>query len=390
MKKNIFHRQNWRELAAYGALWLILFLLPIFTEWVNARITPDKIFHWDGVFHLWLSILNLFIVFVIHNFFIAPIFVYHRKRWIYYPLAIALIGLYMSLIYTYRPELPPPPPKNQSQTEMQAVSPLEIPSNGVNDIAGPPPLDRHDIIAFTLALLVFGVNLGVKQYFKSQADRERLEELEKENITQQLDYLRYQVNPHFFMNTLNNIHALVDIAPDKAKETIVMLSKMMRYILYDGAKQQIPLQHEIDFLNNYIALMRLRFNDKVEVVADLPDNAGDLSLPPLLFIMYVENAFKHGVSYANQSFVKVSLQADEERNRLLFKCTNSIAHNNAPANEPGGVGLDNARKRLDLIYGEDYSLETLSDDDTYRVTLDIPLNTANATLTPSNQQPYEN
>ena len=126
MKKNIFHRQNWRELAAYGALWLILFLLPIFTEWVNARITPDKIFHWNGVFHLWLSILNLFIVFVIHNFFIAPIFVYHRKRWIYYPLAIALIGLYMSLIYTYRPELPPPPPKNQSQTEMQAVSPLEI------------------------------------------------------------------------------------------------------------------------------------------------------------------------------------------------------------------------------------------------------------------------
>ena len=383
--KKIFFRQSRKELAAYGALWLIMFLLPVFTEWVNARITPDKEFHWDAIYHLWLSILNLFIVFVIHNFFIAPIFVYYRKRWLYFPLAIALIGLYMTLIYMYRPEMPPTPPIDQSQVELQATPPLETTQVGINNIAGPPPLDRHDIITFTLALLVFGVNIGAKQYFKSQDDRERLEKLEKENITQQLDYLRYQVNPHFFMNTLNNIHALVDIAPDKAKSTIVMLSKMMRYILYDGAKAQIPLQHEIDFLNNYIALMRLRFNDSVEIVADLPENVGDLSLPPLLFIMYIENAFKHGVSYASRSHVKVSLCANEDQNRLLFKCTNSIAHNTTHAAEPGGVGLDNARKRLDLIYGDDYSLETLSDDDIYRVTLDIPLNTTNDSLTPSTQ-----
>lgn len=354
----------------YAVMWLFMFLLPIFTELVNVGLTASHEFHWQPVLILQLSIVNLFVAFLFHNFLAAPIFVYHRKKWIYFPVATAMLALYMILIYTYRPELPSPPPAGQPVQENVSLHQAN------HGILTPPPLDRHDIIAFTILTLIFGVNVGVKQYFKSREDSKRLEELEKENITQQLDYLRYQVNPHFFMNTLNNIHALVDIAPSKAKTTIVMLSKMMRYILYDGAKTQIPLRHEIDFLNNYIALMRLRYNDKVEIMAELPDNAGDVSLPPLLFIMYIENAFKHGVSYATHSCVRISLRVDEQRDRLVFNCKNNIT--NKAVDGPGGVGLNNARKRLDLIYGEDYTLKTSNDHKTYVVTLDIPITTASS------------
>ena len=118
--------------------------------------------------------------------------------------------------------------------------------------------------------------------------------LEKENLNQQLEYLKYQINPHFFMNTLNNIHALVDIDPEKAKTTIVELSKMMRYLLYEGNNSLIPLHREVEFLRNYITLMKLRYTDKVKIDTDIPVSLPDRRLPPLLLITFVENAFKHG------------------------------------------------------------------------------------------------
>lgn len=118
---------------------------------------------------------------------------------------------------------------------------------------GRPPFGRppfgllsRDIIPTAVVLLILALNLGVKNAVRSLADRRKLEELEKQNLENQIAYLKYQINPHFFMNTLNNIHALVDIDPEKAKKTIVILSKMMRYLLYDGDRHFIPLRKEIE------------------------------------------------------------------------------------------------------------------------------------------------
>ena len=214
-----------------------------------------------------------------------------------------------------------------------------------------------------------GMNLGVKYYFKEEQDAEERQELDKKNLEQRLQYLRYQVNPHFFMNTLNNIHALVDIDPEKAKTTIVELSKMMRYILYEGSNRLIPVQREMQFLNNYVLLMRLRYPDKVAITFDAPSAVPDLLLPPLLLIIFVENAFKHGISYCNDSFINISFRI--ESGRLVFKCRNSKNMNRNC--EKGGLGLVNVRKRLDLLFAQNYRLDITDGADVYEVTLSLPL-----------------
>ena len=233
----------------------------------------------------------------------------------------------------------------------------------------PPIIGEHDILAVVVLILMFGANIGIKGYFRGSDDRRRLTELERQNLEQQLEYLRYQINPHFFMNTLNNIHALVDIDPEKAKDTIRELSTMMRFVLYEGNKEGVPLSRELDFIRHYVTLMQLRYTDKVKITLDLPQETPDRQIPPLILVTFIENAFKHGVSYQRESFIetKISVEGD----RLAFSCRNSKAVK--PNEEKGGVGLANVRKRLDLLYNRDYTLLIHDEDDTYTVELNIPL-----------------
>jgi len=231
-------------------------------------------------------------------------------------------------------------------------------------------MGQHDVVALIILILMLGMNLGVKLYFKQHRDEHRLADLERENLEQQLEYLKYQINPHFFMNTLNNIHALVDIDPEKAKTTILELSKMMRFVLYEGNKQGVPLDREIAFLQNYITLMKLRYTDKVKISVSTPASLPGKEIPPLMFITFVENAFKHGVSYRQDSFIDIQLSVEDER--LTFTCRNS----RIPKDEDkhGGVGLANVKKRLELIYGNRYTLDINDTPKTYTVKLTIPIN----------------
>jgi LytS/YehU family sensor histidine kinase len=171
------------------------------------------------------------------------------------------------------------------------------------------------------------------------------------------------------MNTLNNIHALVDIDPEQAKNTIVEPSKMMRYVLYEGNNTMIPLQRECDFIKHYVRLMSMRYSDKVKINIDVPLQAGEGQLPPLLLITFVENAFKHGITYKKQSFIDILLYVDG--GKIYFSCTNSKAEKKN--GEQGGVGLANVRQRLDIIYGDRYDYDVKDTDDTYQVSLTLPM-----------------
>ena len=228
---------------------------------------------------------------------------------------------------------------------------------------------ERDIISIVIIILMCGMNLGVKFYFKTRDDQKKLLRLEKENLEQQLEYLKYQINPHFFMNTLNNIHALVDIDAEKAKSTILELSKMMRFILYEGDKQGVPLTREFDFIRNYITLMELRYTDKVQIRVNLPQQAPDRLIPPLMLITFIENAFKHGISYQHPSFIDIMVDVQDDR--LHFTCNNSKAEKSNQ--EKGGVGLTNVRQRLKLLYDNNYTLHIQDNPDTYQVQLTIPL-----------------
>lgn len=243
--------------------------------------------------------------------------------------------------------------------------PNGIEHDGFFSLPMAPMVSRFFIIVFIL-----GFNLAIKFVFRSISQEQREKEQEKQKLQSELQYLKYQINPHFFMNTLNNIHALIDVDSVKAQETILELSKMMRYVLYDSSNRLISLNKEITFLRNYIGLMSLRYTSKVRVSMSVPDIIPDVSVPPLLFISFVENAFKHGISYQQKSFIDVSIEIEQDK--VIFHCENSIITNADEKKKSPGIGIENTRRRLNLLFGTDYTLSIKSDNNLFKVLLIIP------------------
>ena len=385
-----------KENLLYVALWVILFLTPIISNALRMAGNSNMEFNWHEVFFAWKLFVPYLLVFVIHNYWMAPLLVYKKRNTLYLTTVLCLIAVFTVYQCNSHPRKPHAPfaehgerhdPFNDDKPPFDFRRPHEGPEkkfrdgsdkefregprNGFHDRfrSEPPPfVANQDIIAIVVLVLMLGMNLGIKVYFKSSEDSERMKELEKKNLEQQLEYLKYQINPHFFMNTLNNIHALVDIEPEQAKHSIVELSKMMRYVLHEGTRSQVALSKDLDFLHNYIALMRLRYTDKVTIHFETSESLPDRIIPPMLLITFVENAFKHGVSYKRPSFIEVNVDSHDDH--LLFTCRNSKVEKEHDTQ--GGVGLANTKKRLSLIYGEDYDLQIDDGEDTYSVRLDIP------------------
>lgn len=409
------HMNYRKEHIIYTSIWLLLYLSPLASLYMRMSSNPNIAFSWHEILNAWAFNTIWLVLMLIHNFLLLPVLIIKRRTWQYMLLSLLLLVSCTYATYLVRP-MHPIYAEIYDTREMidrhyyicgesgRGHTPQlcwELEHNPKEDLCRKPihggknfPIQRHhpdelrplgplaflgpgEAVAFIGGLLLMGMNLGVKLYFKTQEDREQREKLEKQDLERQLEYLRYQVNPHFFMNTLNNIHALVDINPERAKTTIVELSKMMRYILYEGDKKLIPVQREALFLKNYIELMRLRYSSRVSINLDIPEMMPDVMLPPLLLIIFVENAFKHGVSYAAPSFIDIKVTVTQEM--LQFKCRNSRQEQKPDEKKKkGGVGLANARRRLDLLFHDKYSLEIKEDDKEYDVQLEIPLSKNNS------------
>lgn len=382
-------KMNYRkEHIIYTLLWIVLYLSPVMSMYMRMSTNPHIDFSWEEILNAWKFNTVWVVLFSIHNFLLAPILIIKRRTWLYTALAMSLLAITMCTLYVMRPNHRMRHPKSLPPTECkQCNTDKECPECEYdrpysNDperrkpemrLFSPMPLfGPGEMVAVFGGLLLMGMNLGVKLYFRSQEATEALTQIEKHALERQLQYLKYQVNPHFFMNTLNNIHALVDIDPERAKASIVELSKLMRYVLYEGNNKLTPLSREVQFLRNYVQLMSMRYNTgNVSISLDAPDVLPDSMLPPLLLVIFVENAFKHGISYRTKSFVEISLQPHADR--LLFSCRNSRPEIKHDENMKGGVGLSNVRRRLDLLFPNDYTLDIKEEEDTYTVKLEIPL-----------------
>jgi LytS/YehU family sensor histidine kinase len=289
------------------------------------------------------TLIPFLLLVLIHHFLLAPLI--RKKLPLYIGLTVSLLVLFSvwALHFGNLPLGPPPP-----------------------DMRGPIKPEWMKVV---IGILLTGVDLGVFFYVESRRKERRMKELEAENTRQRLESLRYQINPHFLMNTLNNIHALVDIDPEKAKECIEVFSKMMRILLYGGESPTIPLAKELDFIEHFISLMRLRYPEEaVRIETLFPDNRSGVAVPPLLMASFVENAFKHGVSYSEDSFIRVKVELQE--GKVVFHCSNSS--HPAVGDERHGIGLENIRKRLTLLYGESYTLSIDEKSGRYSVLLAIP------------------
>ena len=207
--------------------------------------------------------------------------------------------------------------------------------------------DIINLVVFAIAATC--IALSQQWYWADQA-RNRAEAARTDA---ELSNLRNQINPHFLLNTLNNIYALTAFDAPKAQAAIQELSKMLRHILYDYQQPAVPLQDEVEFLNNYVKLMKIRLPETVEVTFDPHVTQSDVSITPMIFISLVENAFKHGVSPTEPSFIHITIFADEQN--IICDIRNSN-HPKAATDDSGhGIGLRQVQRRLELAYFEHYT-----------------------------------
>lgn len=211
---------------------------------------------------------------------------------------------------------------------------------------------------FTLvnAVLVLGISTSLATIRKWQQDKQRREELEKEKISSELSFLKAQINPHFFFNTLNNIYALTQVDADMAGKAIHQLSRMMRYLLYETQQGQTSLSQEIAFVKDYISLMQLRLTDAVRIDVQTPTHLQDMPMAPMLLLPFLENAFKHGVSVTQQSHIDIRIL--QHGNMLDVTVKNPMMKDNSVSLDTNsGIGLVNTRRRLELLYPAKYTLD---------------------------------
>ena len=233
----------------------------------------------------------------------------------------------------------------------------------------------NDVIFF---LLVIGASLGIFHGEEMRSLEMARKKLENETLTSELQLLRYQVQPHFFFNSLNNIYALIGRSPGEAQKAVMSLSKMMRYILYDSSTASVSLTHEVSFINNYAQLMCLRLHQGSQFDFATPETLEGITVPPLVFIPLVENAFKHGVAPDGTANIQCTLSVDNDQ--LTFSVSNkAYPCHTAEDKSRSGIGLTNLVKRLDILYANTYSFtKTLSDDNIFTVAVCLPLSDRSA------------
>ncbi len=396
--KNVDHRCfRW---IVYTIMWGWLWAFPLVTTLIS--VAQGKIsFSWVYIFPTWIAILPFFLLFVLHHL-LLHILLPRKLTRLYIVLTLCLLAGFCVVRYVWQypkmrigRDFVPPFERSRfigeerkakgrdtivkslpseefarRQERALALRPLremEI-ENGSRPIELPMPMALDLIIS----LLMLGCDFTLVLLSRYQQEKEDEQKRRETHLKHELQYLKAQIHPHFFMNMLNNIHGMVEIDPTRAQEMIMELSKLMRYVLYDGAQLFTSFQKEKEFVANYVNLMRKRYsNKKVSITLEMSQDGDDgIMVPPLLFITVIENAFKHGVSYRAPSFVAIRLSVEEGFVNLV--CDNSVHEAAGTTGNEGGVGLANLRQRLHLLYGERFTLDITPTRDTYHVKLMIP------------------
>ena len=342
-----FRKIRLGESMVYTLVWSAIFLIPF----MNAHLMAEHSISFRNVIISWGKISPYFLIFVINNVFLAPQLVF-RNRYKWYVVGVlvvvfAVFGTIELLDFRYW---------QMDDTLRNKASLTE--------------LEWYWNVLFSI--LMAAANTMIKLYYRAIETERRMAILERENIEQQMQYLKYQINPHFLMNTLNNIHAMIDFDSDMAKRSVMELSRMLRHVLYDSGESHTTLDKEVEFLHNYIELMRIRYVDDVDIRISEPDInvCRSVKMPPLLLIVLIENAFKHGISYSKKSYIFIDIDVVDEE--LICVVTNS--KHKTSSTEHSGIGMSNITKRLDLLFGNHYTLKIDdASDEQYRVKLVIPI-----------------
>lgn len=314
-------------------------------------------------------------LFYVNFFFLIPTLYFRRRYLLYILFNLILFTAFITVPnILIRPTLP------RIQNTFIYPSPNPLPPNPTSRPLLPFPATRPPTAPFPpaparflflnisrhlflfLAAIIFGLLLRIRTLWKTA---------EQERVRAALSYLKAQINPHFLFNTLNTIYALALERSDKTPAAITRLSSMMRYVLLEVGRDKVPLEHELTYLSDYIALQQTRFEGALQLDFAITGSPDQKMIVPVLLIPFIENAFKHGVNPEIPATIRIHI--DIRRNDLHLFVSNRKVATPLPDNYPGGLGIRNTRQRLDIFYPSRYQLNLDDDGPIFIVNLNLQL-----------------
>lgn len=296
-------------------------------------------------------------VFYINYLFLIDKFLFEKKLYSYFFSNLVIVILIVCL--------------QNFLMEIIASSYLQEATDALNKPKGPPFYIRFwgDVI---FIIFTIGLSVAVKSTTRWYQDSIRMEKIKATQLETDLRALRSQLSPHFLFNTLNNIYSLIAIDTVKAQSSVLRLSNLLRYILYENDSQYVPLKNDLEFTSSYIDLMKLRMSSKVDLQASISDCNSKVSIAPFMFMTLIENAFKHGVNSDDNAYIHIHIHVDFE-NKVICIVDNSKSNHENIESKSSGIGLPNLKKRLDLLYPNQHDLYIQDTPNQFFVQLTIEL-----------------
>lgn len=350
-------RKSYQHLFQQLLIWTVSWMLISFFL-TNGIEYPERFFR-----RITPTFIGMVLIIVINYKILLPKFYFNKRNLIFVTSGLLLtIGVFL-LIYS---EIMP---------WAEWVRPKRSPFSESSDGMGKGRFSSRLIFGLLMTLIMplliafLGSTLIEISRYANRKEKEVIK-TEKAKLATELKFLKSQINPHFLFNTLNNIYTLTVIKSDKAPENLLRLSDMLRYMLYDTDNSHVPLKKEIDYLKNYVQLMGLKDSRGLNVTLELDESQPDLPVAPLLFIPLVENAYKHSkIEDLQKGFIHIQLKT--EKKQIAFKVENSVSTTNFTKDKAGGIGLQNIRQRLELLYPERHELAINETADRYVVKLKL-------------------
>ena len=323
--------------------WLGIFLMPLLVAMLEGEQKPL-----DWYIGNLLLCLSIFIVYYVDYYLLIERYIIRRGKLWQFVVSNAVMSLLLSIAdYMLVGRL----------LNDKMENPYELASNGIYFM----------LTAIVLMMLAASLSVAIRMTENTYNSNIKLSKAKKLQAEAELTNLKNQLNPHFLFNTLNNIYALAAIDNERARSSIHDLSHLLRYVIYDTSSIKVPLQGEMRFLADYVRIERLRLGENFDLKMELPEDCGDVEVPPLLFLPLVENAFKHGVSFSKPSFIHVVVKLENQT--LSCEVTNS---DHSRHQNDTGVGIQNTTKRLNMLYPGRYTLlQGNTGDGVYQTVLTI-------------------
>lgn len=328
-------RTRYLEVAAHVVAWTYIFASPLFFQRGDST-------NWVRFFNASLFSVAACLIFYLNYFVLIPRYFLQRRYSLFLLINLAMVvgislglEIYSNLQHAYSPSQP-----RRMGMRRHYISTEQLFLWKTFFVV------RNAFLLITAIAISLALRLSLR-WHKAEMERRKAE---VDRQAAELKNLKNQISPHFLLNTLNNIYALTTFDTERAQHAILELGKLLRYLLYDNQVERVPLSKEVEFLRNYIELMRLRIGKNVDlqVNLDIPQDR-EVNIAPLIFISLVENAFKHGICPTQPSFIHISLRVDKQ-GEIIFTCTNSNFPKTADDKSGGGIGLQQVSQRLALSY----------------------------------------